>query len=229
MELGGVEGKILGFACTEEAGKKQTPDIPVVVKKHRANLNTLPHDLLICPCLSKSKMCFVLLRQRVAALLWLSSRLDRSSPSSLSELQPSARHMICPLEAPVTLKKLISVSLNVYIEVHCILCNSHGTFQKSVRCPCHRKVTLLKLLTALIMMANLVSGFETSKTSQRSLCGVAFGAWSTSVGGRHIWLILMQIQDSVSMSFMSTVCLQPFNPNTPWSPDSLSHYWSPAV
>lgn len=35
-------------------------------------------------------------------------------------------------EAPVTLKKLISVSLNVYLEVHHILCNSHGTFQKSV-------------------------------------------------------------------------------------------------
>lgn len=32
----------------------------------------------------------------------------------------------------------------------------------SVLCPCHRTVTLLKLLTALIKMENLVSGFETS-------------------------------------------------------------------
>lgn len=84
---------------------------------------------------------------------------DRALLLCLSS-EPSVRHIICLLGAPVTLKKLISVSLTVYLEVHHILCNSHGTFQKSVCCPCPCRATLLKLLTGLNIKANSVPGFE---------------------------------------------------------------------
>lgn len=75
-------------------------------------------------------------------------------------LKLSVRHINCLTEAPVTLKTLISVSLNVYLEVHHILCTSHDTFQKSAWCPCHCTVTLLVLLTVLTIIANSAFGFE---------------------------------------------------------------------
>lgn len=95
-------------------------------------------------------------------------------------LSRSVRHIICLLEAPVTLKKLISVSLNVYLEVHHILCNSRSAFQRSVCCPCHFTVTRLILLTALIIRANLVSGLESRFVL------FTYGANSTSVGRSYL-------------------------------------------
>lgn len=73
--------------------------------------------------------------------VWAESSRTRPRFLHSLRLKPSARHTICPTEAPVTLKKFISVSLNLYLEVHHILCNSHGTFQNSVWCPCHWAVT----------------------------------------------------------------------------------------
>lgn len=126
-----------------------------------------------------------------------SLRLHRSGPSDISELETRVRHTICLVEAPVTLKKLISVSLNVYLEVHHILCNSHGTFQKSARCPCRCTPTLLPSPTALIIMLNSSSGFDIS--------------------------ILMLVQASAFMSFTSLVCLQASTTHTLWSADC---FWS---
>lgn len=91
---------------------------------------------------------------------------SKPDTSSRTELKMSTRHIICLVEAPVTLKKLISLSLNVYLEVHHILWNSHGAFQKSDCCPCHYTVTLLILLTAIIKMENWASGFNALKTSR---------------------------------------------------------------
>lgn len=134
------------------------------------------------------------------------------------------RHTICLLEALVTLKKLISVSLTVYLDVRPILCNSNGTFQKSVCCPCHCEVTLLILLTVLLIIANLDSGFETYWSG---LCRVAFAA-DRSVGKKKKKGLLIYCDADLGVclhgfiGFMSIVCLQPSNPTTLLSADSVS-------
>lgn len=88
--------------------------------------------------------------QGVFTLVWTEWSWTRFHASSHSlRLQPCMRHTISLMKALVTLKKLISVSLNVYLEVHHILCKSHSTFQKSVWWPCHRTVTAFRILTVL--------------------------------------------------------------------------------
>lgn len=101
----------------------------VVIYKVKENIFSLL-DLSRFPCSSLFPCSASPLRQHAGQIF------PHFYPSSPLECLRSVRHTICPLEAPVTLKKLISVSLTVYLEVHHILCNSHGTFQKSVCCPC---------------------------------------------------------------------------------------------
>lgn len=152
------------------------PPMPVIKKDWRIKVGgaairkalekqTLDFALTGCP--EETPMVSIILKypQNTLHLCSVSLSVRRTDPALLLSLSsaPSVKHIICLLEAPVTLKKLISVSLNVYLEVHHILCNSHGTFQKSVCCPCQCTVTRLILLTTLIMTANLVSVLKQGK------------------------------------------------------------------
>lgn len=102
---------------------------------------------------------------------------------SLNWTELSARHTICLLEAPLTLKKFISVSPN------CIFRSTSHTVQLTwhipqicpcVSCPCRCRVAL-----RLLLVANVIPGFEMIESSRLSvwfvLLGVTFAAGSTSV------------------------------------------------